>query len=662
MQNSFIGMVLNDRYILNKIIGMGGMAIVYLADDKYVGTTVAIKILKEQFGADEHFKKRFSNESKAIAMLNDPNIVDIFDVNLQTTPQYIVMEYLDGVSLKTFIEKKGKLSPQETLYFTKQILTALAHAHERGIVHRDIKPQNMIILKDGTLKVTDFGIASLSMDETITMTDKAIGTVHYISPEQASGKRADQKSDLYSLGVMMYEMMLGQLPFDGETAVSVALKQVQTAPKRLSEIDPTIDAGLEEIILKAMMKDPEKRYHSAEEMLADMEAYEADNRIIFGYDLDEEASGVLYAEGRMLSPEEQKKRNRRNRILRNVIPICSGMLAALIFSFSIFALMGMVTFFNPDTQITVPDFVGMSRIEVEESPLYDTQFNIRFEEMHHPEVSEGYIFEQSLQPDLPVFQGREITLQVSRGRGNTYMPRVENTMLDNARFVLNQEGILDIQLRFEEVDESLPSGMVLRTDPLAGSVVSDDEPVVLYVSISRADPSPIVPTLEGHSLDDARKLAEDNLFNLAIEGWEHSEDVEAGFIISQDIEAGSTQDPGTDISVIVSRGRPGEIELTVPSRQTNETLESLIERIKEAGFTGYINWVYVDTTNQNQHGRVTGITPAAGSRVSRDATFTIRVYRFRPPAPTEPPPAPTEPPTEAPIEPPTEPPTDPIVE
>ena len=245
----YIGKVLNDRYMITEVVGVGGMAYMYKAFDKVCNRVVAVKILKDEFMSDAQFRRRFTNESKAITMLSHDNIVDVFDVSLEGDTLYIVMEYIDGITLKEYMERKGILSDVEALHFIKQILKGLAHAHERGIVHRDVKPHNIILLKNGMIKLTDFGIARLTKFDTQTISDMTIGSVHYISPEQASGDRTDARSDIYSVGIILYEMLTGKLPFEADSAVAVALKQVQAQPDLPTEVNPELAQGLEDIIL-----------------------------------------------------------------------------------------------------------------------------------------------------------------------------------------------------------------------------------------------------------------------------------------------------------------------------------------------------------------------------------------------------------------------------
>ena len=281
--DNFCGKRLDGRYEIREIIGVGGMAVVYKAYDNIDDRIVAIKILKDEYLTNEEFKRRFKNESKAIAVLSHPNIVRVYNVSFGDRLQYIVMEYVDGITLKEYIEQQGVVNWKEAVHFTGQILAALQHAHDKGIVHQDIKPQNIMLLQDGTIKVTDFGIARFSRMDSKTTSENAIGSVHYISPEQARGEMTDDKADIYSVGVVMYEMLTGQLPFQSDSAVSVAIMQLQQDPKRPREIVPTLPLGLEQITIRAMQKNPNDRYRSAAEMLMDINEFKRNPAVKFNY-------------------------------------------------------------------------------------------------------------------------------------------------------------------------------------------------------------------------------------------------------------------------------------------------------------------------------------------------------------------------------------------
>ena len=269
MEN-YIGKIIDNRYEVLSLVGVGGMSNVYKAVDRQTGAEVAIKFLKEEFFENEELVRRFKNESKAISLLSHECIIKVLDFNITDSEKYLVVEYINGVTLKEFIDNRGKLTWEETLVFSNIILGALGHAHENGVVHRDLKPQNIMLTRDGQLKIMDFGIARLATANQRTVTDKAIGSVHYISPEQVRGQSTDKRSDIYSIGIMMYEMITGKLPFQSETAVSVALQQLSDSAQPVSELVADVPKGLEQIIMKAIEKDPDKRYQSAGEMRKDL--------------------------------------------------------------------------------------------------------------------------------------------------------------------------------------------------------------------------------------------------------------------------------------------------------------------------------------------------------------------------------------------------------
>ena len=340
----YVGAVLDNRYKIEKVIGIGGMAVVFKAEDMLMRRSVAVKILKDDIAKDEQSVKRFINESKAVSMLSHPNIVNIYDVSMKNAEKYIVMEYIEGITLKNYMTRKGVLTLREIIGYTEQILRALEHAHAKGIVHRDIKPQNIMLLKNGGIKVTDFGIAKLPNAETVTMTDKAIGTVYYISPEQASGNAIDARSDIYSLGVLMYEMATGKLPFTADTPVSVALMHINEEAPAAREVNERIPKGLEQIIAMAMEKDPEMRYQNVTHMMRQLMRLK-DNPSVQFKAPKKKAEGAKKTVSRAMLPI----------ILGVVLPfiLVAGISAALIIS-SIFA--------SPDDTTETITVRGFSRI------------------------------------------------------------------------------------------------------------------------------------------------------------------------------------------------------------------------------------------------------------------------------------------------------------
>ena len=337
--DKYLGKRLDGRYEIREIVGVGGMAVVYKAYDNQENKIVAVKILKEEYKGNEEFLRRFKNESKAIAVLSHPNVVKVIDVSFGDLIQYIVMEYIDGITLKEYIEQSGPVSWNEAVHFTLQILRGLQHAHDKGVVHRDIKPQNIMVLPDGIIKVADFGIARFARSEQETITDKAIGSVHYISPEQAKGEKTDEKADIYSVGVMLYEMLTGKLPFQAESAVSVAIMQLQKDPTLPRDINGSIPLGLEQITMHAMQKDTTRRYKAAAEMLCDLEAFKKNPAISFDYDyfVDDAPTkyiGTLEVNDTPRSKEKPKKEKKEGK--SRAIPILFGITVAFVLAFLVF--------------------------------------------------------------------------------------------------------------------------------------------------------------------------------------------------------------------------------------------------------------------------------------------------------------------------------------
>ena len=426
--DKFVGKRLDGRYEIQEIIGVGGMAVVYKARDNQENRIVAIKILKEEFISNEEFLRRFKNESKAIAMLSHPNIVKVYDVSFGDLIQYIVMEYIEGITLKEYIEREGSLRWKDAVHFTLQILKGLQHAHDKGIVHRDVKPQNIMVLPDGTIKVTDFGIARFARSDQRTITDKAIGSVHYISPEQARGERTDEKTDIYSVGVMLYEMLTGKMPFQAESAVSVAIMQLQREPQLPSEINPSIPLGLEQITMHAMQKTPERRYQSAAEMLCDLDQFRKDPSVTFDYTYFVDSSPTKYvsrlgntdtvADVGVDDAEEVKEKN-------SMIPILAGIAVTLIIAIIVLAIIFLPKLFSViGEEIDCPNFVGKTLEEVLANKEYTDNFNFKDEWDNNSDYAYGVIYEQSETEGKKLKKDAEITLYVSMGQLTKKVPDV----------------------------------------------------------------------------------------------------------------------------------------------------------------------------------------------------------------------------------------------
>ena len=543
----YTGTILKDRYVLEDMIGSGGMAVVYRATDRVTGNDVAVKILKDEFVADEQFRRRFLNESRAISMLRHRNIVSVIDFEFEGNLQYIVMEYIDGITLKDFIRTQKAIPYTLAVKITMQILSALQHAHERGIIHRDIKPQNIMILSDGTIKVMDFGIARISKFETVTMTDKAIGTVYYISPEQARGEHTDEKSDIYSVGVMLYEMLTGALPFDGDTPVSVAIKQIQSTPKEPRQINKMIPVGLEQIVRRAMMKTPEKRYASAIDMINDLKLVLADPAIVFHFDLVEE----LPQDQDVLSLTDPDKGDGKFWTKGNIIAIAGGVLAALL-------VIGLVIWFlasggekTPD-QIEVPRFIEQLYETVAADPEIAENFSITKQEEANADVEAGVIFEQSLEAGTMVDPGTEIVLTVSTGADTVPIPNIVGAEYNESLIEMLER----LEIKHEKIDrksDTVDAGIIIECSPAPGEEMPADDTLFIYVSSGKDVKMVSIPRL----IDMTEGEAEYELTRLGLKMYSdtaYDATVPKGRIISQQPSPLVEVEEGYSVYVVVSLG------------------------------------------------------------------------------------------------------------
>ncbi|MEE3333796.1 MAG: Stk1 family PASTA domain-containing Ser/Thr kinase, partial [Ruminococcus sp.] len=440
--DKYSGKKLDGRYEIHELIGVGGMAYVYRCTDTIDDREVAVKILKDEFLNNEEFIRRFKNESKAIAMLSHPNIVKVYDVSFGDMIQYIVMEYIDGITLKEYIGQQGVLDWREALHLTTQILKALQHAHNKGVVHRDIKPHNIMLLQDGTIKVTDFGIARLVDTKTKTMTEQAIGSVHYIAPEQARGSKTDGKSDIYSVGVMLYEMITGKLPFDADSAVSVALMQLQSTPEMPRDINPGIPLGLEQITMHAMQKNPEDRYQNALDMLGDLERFRLNPNVHFDYKyfVDSEPTRHVNSlkKAQKIQVEEDdpddiideddaedliSKKEHGNAYYAVKSVIISAIIVILIVM-SIALFRGCTS--AQSTDVEVPNLIGMNIVEAKEKNPNNFRFELKSKYIKNKEI--GEILDQDPEPGSKLVKsGSVIELTVNGTDTEMSIPYLKNT-------------------------------------------------------------------------------------------------------------------------------------------------------------------------------------------------------------------------------------------
>ena len=567
----FIGKRLDGRYEIHELIGVGGMAYVYKAYDRVEGRWVAIKILKEEFSNNSDFLRRFRNESKAIAVLNHPNIVKVYDVSFGDQIQYIVMEFIDGITLKEYIEQEGTIRWQEAVHFTTQILMALECAHEKGIIHRDIKPQNIMLLQDGSIKVADFGIARFLQSETQTMTDKAIGSVHYISPEQASGDYITDKADIYSVGVMLYEMLTGKLPFVADNAVSVALMQLQAKPVMPRELNPSIPRGLEQITMRAMEKNPVDRFQSAGEMLDDLDEFRRNPNIVFHYDLqtanaryDASRSMEAYDASRQAPAynddyeyEEELVRSRRSAKGAMVV---KGVLAAAIIVGLAVAVIYFLNYWNNrpeagDDLLEMPNLVGQLYEDVIANEEY-ADFNIQVREGNDPDLQPGEIMNQDPAAGIMVKKDADVELLVNGGVGQVEVPDVvtDHMTLEEAQQAIEDAGL---HSQVENVaDDEVEEGRVISTNPEPGTMVDSGSTVTLRVSTGPAEEMVTVPDgLVGDTLANVSAKLEEAGLVVGNVNRDDTSTLTVDTVISLSPNEGSEISKGSTVDITVSSGK-----------------------------------------------------------------------------------------------------------
>lgn len=554
--DKFVGKRLDGRYEIKEIIGVGGMAVVYKAYDSIEDRIVAIKILKEEFASNEEFQRRFKNESKAIAVLSHPNIVKVFDVSFGDLIQYIVMEYIDGITLKEYIERNGVLPWSDAVNISIQILRGLQHAHDKGIVHRDVKPQNIMILADNTVKVTDFGIARFARNESKTITDKAIGSVHYISPEQVKGELTDEKADIYSVGVIMYEMITGTLPFEAESAISVAMMQLQAEPKLPTHLNPLIPLGLEQITMKAMQKDAANRYKTAAEMLHDLEQFKRDPEMTFKPTCFVDDSPTRHIGSLNYNlPEESEPDAEDDQTPQRapIVPILTGVAVAFVAAVIVLGLIFIPRLFGKTSgEFDCPNYVGQNYETVTKGEnKEDFVFEVEWVENDTPA---NQIVEQTPKAGRKVKSGATVKLKVSKGPAVVVVPVVANYDATKAKAVLENEGftVISVQENSEEVAENC----VIRTEPAGGSNMPHGTEVKMYVSAGTPTEYIEIPDVKGCSLEDAKKLIEQNGFTVGNISEVSSEAAMKGYVVSQSPSSGSgkTAGKGTAINLSVGTG------------------------------------------------------------------------------------------------------------
>ena len=555
--DKYIGKILDDRYEIIELIGSGGMANVYKALCHRLNRYDAVKIMRDETASNTELRRRFRAESQAVAMLSHPNIVSVYDVSHNDDVEYIVMELIDGITLKQYLQKKSVLDPAEVLDFTIQTAKALEHAHSKGIIHRDIKPQNIMLLKDGMIKVADFGIASL--ENTVEENNgETVGSVHYIAPEQARGEAPDARSDIYSLGIVMYEMLTGRLPYVGNSDVEVAVKHMNTDPVTPRDIVPSIPEELERICLKAMNSNIDERYQTASEMLADLEQYKAQSL----------AAHVLEDSEAVLIDSEEPPRRRAQRSRRSKkIALSSGILAVLLFVIIGFVFLNgyfLKDLFSDPVKVKVDNFVGRYYEDVINDKDYKKIYDFKVTFKVDLEHEYGIILSQD--PE----SGRSKTVSDKGSKIVVELVCAAETVDDQKRLlkvpdILNherEEAISMVQdagftYSLEQApSDSITKGYVISTDPVAGAAADEGSEIKIIISTGPETVMTKVPQLKGLSKDAA--IAKIESSNLSIGSISTAEsDLDAGTVIDQNIAAGTEIEEHTKISITVSSGPSG---------------------------------------------------------------------------------------------------------
>lgn len=624
--DKYIGTLLSGRYKIIDVLGIGGMAIVYKARCGVLNRYVAIKMLKEEFLQDEEFRRRFYNESQAVAKLSHNNIVAVYDVARTETQDYIVMEFIEGISLKEYLQKKGHLSWQETVFFAQQIAKGLNHAHSRGIIHQDIKPHNIMLLRDGTVKVTDFGIAKLESNQETRVVQDAIGSVHYIAPEQAKGSSIDARADIYSLGVVMYEMLTGKLPFDGDTAVSIVMQHINSVPEMPSRVMNGVPRGMDDIVMHAMCPNVSRRYSTAQELYQDLERIKQNPHTIFGYTASNRGDSTFFEQTRTMdtqvyqqnqpnynqqnmyqqqlqqrppqrpqqqAPEYAKRRQNPNNIQgrnpngdirrkrRNNSPmIVAGIFVAVVAVLAIF-IGGKILMKNSEVEkkVAVPNLIGENiDIIFEKQSTQYADFNIvvASKSEYNPAYKKGDVIRQIPDPDEEVEKGSKITLfvcgeQIVEEEKGYELADFSNSDLKEVERILKENGLENSYKIVEEFNDTIESGYVIRTSPASGAVVKPSDEITIYVSKGKKIELVKVPNVTGMTLDSATAMLASYGLNIGNTYNEYN-DSPVGQVFKQSIVEGTDVEKNTKIELYISKGKQDEQKPTESNNNENTSV------------------------------------------------------------------------------------------
>lgn len=658
------GIYLSGRYQVLSKIGAGGMADVYKAKDCMLNRYVAVKVLKKEYREDENFVKKFRSEAQAAAGLLNPNIVNVYDVGEDRGLYYMVMELVEGITLKEYVQKKGKLSSKEAISIAIQMCTGIEAAHNHHIIHRDIKPQNIIISKEGKVKVTDFGIAKATTSQTVSTS--AMGSVHYVSPEQARGGYCDEKSDIYSAGITMYEMVTGRVPFDGDSTVSVAMKHLQENITPPSEYAPDLSPALEKIILKCTQKSSERRYQSAGELIQDLKRALVDPSGKFvdmvpirstgdtmmispekmarlkkrqdDYDdsYDDSYDDEDYDENDDYDEDEDEEEDRR-RGKNGVDPKMNKMMkilmvaVAVIVAFALIFLIGKAagvfgknsgSQISLSSEIEVPNLVGQPQ-NVAQTMCEKKQLKMEVESEEASDKEAGTVIEQKTKAGKKVKKNTVIKVVISSGPEKITIQSVEGMDEDAAKKALIKQGFTSKNITVtSEYSSDVESGKATRTDPAQGTEVAADSKITLYISKGEKQPDKVsVPSIVGMYVSDAAStLAASNLSDGGASAEEYSDEYDEGMIIRQSPEVGTKVNEGTSVSYVVSKGSKPADQVKVPSL-TGKTLGEAISALNARNLT----YTEVDIDSSEPSGKVVKVDPGEGTSVDVGTAITLYV-------------------------------------